>query len=176
VRRVLTVAFVALAGCSGPSAAPTDMAASAITDGSAVVADLAMGPPPPDLAMAPRSAACLALDAKLQMALDKKRMGTTCKETALAVETPACPLMSYVSSDDANAPTDHTYRIASNTKTFTAGVILKLAAQGKLGLDDLASTYLPTTAGLTGMTIRQILSHNAGLYNYTSDSNFISTK
>jgi D-alanyl-D-alanine carboxypeptidase len=177
VRRVLIVACAALAACSQPSSAPTDMAAATISDGGPLgIVDLAMGPAPPDLAVAPRSAACLALDAKLQMALDKKRMGTTCKETALAVETPACPLMSYVSSDDANAPTDHTYRIASNTKTFTAGVILKLAAQGKLGLDDLASTYLPSTPGLTGMTIRQILSHNAGLYNYTSDSTFISTK
>ena len=82
------------------------LAAAPIADGPPLgIVDLAMGPQPQDLAIAPRSAACLALDAKLQMALDKKRMGTTCKETALAVETPDCPLMSYVSSDDANAPT-----------------------------------------------------------------------
>jgi len=124
----------------------------------------------------PRSEACVALDAKLQAALDSARAATTCKETTLAVQTPDCALMTYVSADDSATPLDHHYRIASNTKTFTAGVILKLVAEGAIGLDELASEVLPTINGLDGMTIRQILSHSAGLYNYTSDDDFINTK
>jgi D-alanyl-D-alanine carboxypeptidase len=125
-----------------------------------------------DLAM-PRSAACLAQDAKLQAMLDNVRVTKTpCPELGLAVSTPACGLTSYVSSSDASAPTNHTYRVASNTKTFTASVILKLVADGKLGLDDLVSSILPTAPGVTGMTVRQILSHTSGLFDYASDDNF----
>jgi D-alanyl-D-alanine carboxypeptidase len=120
----------------------------------------------------PRSADCLALDAKLQAALNAARKKSPCREYALAVETVSCPLTSYVSSDDANAKTDQTYRVASNTKMLTASVILKLVAAGKLGLDDLVTKHLPGTAGLSGMTVRQVLNHSAGLYDYSEDEDF----
>ena len=174
-RSVLTFVLTLLCTCAVACNAHHNEATDAGPDtdaGTDPAPDAAAGP---DLAM-PRSAVCMMMDTKLQQALDQTRMGTTCKETALAVETPACPLQVYVSADDSTTPTDHVYRIASNTKTFTSSVILKQAAQGLLNLDDLATKYLPGVAGLDGMTIRQILSHSAGLYNYTSDDNFINTK
>ena len=39
--------------------------------------------------------------------------------------------------------TDHTFRIASNTKTYVAAAILRLAEMGKLSLDDPLARYLP---------------------------------
>ncbi len=60
-------------------------------------------------------------------------------------------------------PPDARFRVASVTKTFVAVVVLQLAAEGRLRLDDAASRYVPGTPGLAGVTIRQLLDHTAGL-------------
>jgi D-alanyl-D-alanine carboxypeptidase len=56
------------------------------------------------------------------------------------------------------------------TKTFTAAVILQLAGEGRLGLDDPVERWLPgvVPAG-AAITVRQLLNHTSGLYNYTRD-------
>jgi D-alanyl-D-alanine carboxypeptidase len=61
------------------------------------------------------------------------------------------------------------FRIGSVTKQFTAAAIMKLVEQGKLGLDDPLSKYLPDfdTGGRT-VTIRQMLNHASGIPNYTN--------
>jgi D-alanyl-D-alanine carboxypeptidase len=51
------------------------------------------------------------------------------------------------------------FRIASITKTFVATVVLQLAAEGRLGLDDPVARWVPGVAG----TIRQLLNHTSGL-------------
>lgn len=62
------------------------------------------------------------------------------------------------------------YRIASISKTFTAVAIMQLAEQGKLNLDDKIYKYLPWFKAKTkdsdsrNITIRQILSHTAGIF------------
>jgi D-alanyl-D-alanine carboxypeptidase len=54
------------------------------------------------------------------------------------------------------------------TKTFTATIILQLAAEGKLRLDDTLSRYLPgVVPGGQHITIRELLGHRSGLANYT---------
>jgi D-alanyl-D-alanine carboxypeptidase len=64
---------------------------------------------------------------------------------------------------------DH-YRIASLTKTFVAAVVLQLAAEGKLGLDDSIERWLPgVVPNGVQITLRQLLSHTSGLFNYTDD-------
>jgi D-alanyl-D-alanine carboxypeptidase len=76
---------------------------------------------------------------------------------------------------------DAGFRIASNTKTFTAAAILRLAEDGSLGLDDPITDHLPVelVAPLeqdgyhpVDMTIRQLLLHTSGLYDYGSDEAF----
>jgi D-alanyl-D-alanine carboxypeptidase len=73
-------------------------------------------------------------------------------------------------------------RIASNTKTFVAAVTLRLWEDGLLGLDDPLSRHLPAEyAGmLTGdgydldaITIRHLLTHTSGLYDYADRDLFI---
>jgi D-alanyl-D-alanine carboxypeptidase len=71
-----------------------------------------------------------------------------------------------------NAPmrvTDR-FRVGSVTKTFVSSVVLQLAGEGRLSLDDTVERWLP---GLVpngpGITIRQLLSHTSGLYDYTQD-------
>src|SRR3989344_5695335 len=62
------------------------------------------------------------------------------------------------------------YRIASISKTFTAVAIMQLAEQGKLHLDDKIHKYLPwfksrsKDSDSNNITIRQILSHTAGVF------------
>ncbi|MEU6826759.1 serine hydrolase domain-containing protein [Streptomyces atriruber] len=69
-------------------------------------------------------------------------------------------------------PRDGQVRIGSNTKTFTAVVVLQLVAEGKIRLDASVDTYLPGLVrgdGIDGrkIKVRQILQQTSGLPNYT---------
>lgn len=61
------------------------------------------------------------------------------------------------------------YRIASISKTFTAVAVLQLVEKGRLNLDDRVVKYLPWFrlksggADSNNITVRQILSHTAGV-------------
>ena len=63
---------------------------------------------------------------------------------------------------------DTHFRIASNTKTMTAAVILQLAQEGKLRLSDPVSKYVPGVPNGDNITIAQLLEMRSGLYNYTN--------
>jgi CubicO group peptidase (beta-lactamase class C family) len=73
---------------------------------------------------------------------------------------------------------DVLYRIASITKTFTGTAVLQLRDAGKLDLDDqiikwipeLADSASPETIG--GVTIRRLLSHEAGLVSEPPGTDF----
>jgi CubicO group peptidase (beta-lactamase class C family) len=67
------------------------------------------------------------------------------------------------------ASTKSLFRIASMSKSFTALAILQLRDEGRLGLDDPVSQYLPEMKALTYLTtdapeitIRHLLTHSAG--------------
>ncbi|WP_424886940.1 serine hydrolase domain-containing protein [Streptomyces sp. XH2] len=69
-------------------------------------------------------------------------------------------------------PRDGQVRIGSNTKTFTAVVVLQLVGEGKIGLDAPVDTYLPGLVrgkGIDGrrITVRQLLQHTSGLPDYS---------
>jgi D-alanyl-D-alanine carboxypeptidase len=66
------------------------------------------------------------------------------------------------------------FRIGSITKTFVAALVLKLAEDGKLELDDTVERWLPRAiAGGRRITIRQLLSHTSGLPDYVEDSRVV---
>src|SRR6059058_1092267 len=70
-----------------------------------------------------------------------------------------------------NPPRANTqFRIASNTKTMTAAVIMQLAQESKLGLNDPVSKYVRGVPNGDNITIAQLLEMRSGLYNYSSDS------
>jgi D-alanyl-D-alanine carboxypeptidase len=64
---------------------------------------------------------------------------------------------------------DTHFRIASNTKTMTAAVILQLEQEDKLRLSDPVSKYVPGVPNGDNITIAQLLEMPSGLYNYTND-------
>jgi D-alanyl-D-alanine carboxypeptidase len=61
---------------------------------------------------------------------------------------------------------DTVFAIASITKTFIATLILQLAEEGKLDLDEPFGRYEPAAPRQDSVTIRQLLSHTSGIYNY----------
>lgn len=68
--------------------------------------------------------------------------------------------------------TEHLFRIASHSKTFTAVAVMQLAEAGRLRLDDAAQTWLPFLAGepIGAVTLHQLLSHTAGVTRDGEDS------
>jgi D-alanyl-D-alanine carboxypeptidase len=69
--------------------------------------------------------------------------------------------------------TDTYFPIGSNTKTFTASILLKMQENGMLSLDDTIGTWLQNIPNVNGqITIRQMLNHTSGLYSYTDTSAF----
>ncbi len=62
------------------------------------------------------------------------------------------------------ATADTSYPIASLTKHFTAALVLRLADQGKLSLDDPLRRFFPSARPAIGaLTIRHLLDHTSGL-------------
>ncbi|KJY36885.1 beta-lactamase [Streptomyces katrae] len=74
----------------------------------------------------------------------------------------------------AAVPRDGQVRIGSNTKVFTAVVLLQLVGEGRLGLDDLVEEHLPGVVrgeGFDGrkITVRQLLQHTSGIPDYEAE-------
>ncbi|TDD61468.1 class A beta-lactamase-related serine hydrolase [Kribbella antibiotica] len=74
----------------------------------------------------------------------------------------------------AKVPVDGQVRIASNTKTFVATVVLQLVGEGKIALDEPIEKYLPGMVRGKGIdankiTVRQLLQHTSGLADYDQD-------
>ena len=64
-------------------------------------------------------------------------------------------------------------RLGSITKMFTAVVVLQLAEEGKIDLDETIGSYLPDIVPLADRTtIRHLLSHRSGVFDYLEDSRF----
>ncbi|MDG4850149.1 serine hydrolase domain-containing protein [Peribacillus frigoritolerans] len=73
--------------------------------------------------------------------------------------------------------TDFRFRIGSVTKTFIATVLLQLAGENRLNLDDSIEKWLPGVIQGNGydsnqITIRQILNHTSGFADYIKSKDF----
>ncbi|MER7348255.1 serine hydrolase domain-containing protein [Streptomyces aurantiacus] len=73
--------------------------------------------------------------------------------------------------------THEKFRIASVTKSFTAVVLLKLEARGRLSLDDSVEKWLPGVVRGKGyrpksITVRHLLNHTSGIFDYNMDKDF----
>jgi len=71
-------------------------------------------------------------------------------------------------------------RVGSTVKMFTATTVLKLVEEGKIHLDDKISSYLQGDVidkidNANKATIRQLLQHSSGIYNYIQNLKFQTT-
>ena len=128
------------------------------------------------------------LEVRLQALLDEAIAGGATPGIMLRVEAPGLDLsfsgvagVSDIATGAALTP-DRPVRIASNTKTFLAAAALRLWEEGRLGLDDPVARHLPpevaallTADGydLEAMTVRHLLTHTSGLYDYADRDRFI---
>jgi CubicO group peptidase (beta-lactamase class C family) len=62
---------------------------------------------------------------------------------------------------------DCVFRVGSVSKQFVAAALALLAEEGKIGLDDRLSKYLPLFPRAGDVTLRQRITHTSGLGNYT---------
>ncbi|WP_206311565.1 serine hydrolase domain-containing protein [Streptomyces sp. DASNCL29] len=65
---------------------------------------------------------------------------------------------------------DDEFRMGSNTKTLVATLILQLVAEHQVNLTDSVESWLPgLVPGGGAITLRMLLNHTSGLYDYTDD-------
>lgn len=76
----------------------------------------------------------------------------------------ACSGLANRASRDPVTPRT-TFHCFSTTKPVTALAVLQLEAEGLVALDEPLTTYLPEIPYKNGATVRQVLSHQAGLPN-----------
>lgn len=69
----------------------------------------------------------------------------------------------------AKPSTNGRFRIGSNTKTFIATLVLQLVAEGTIGLDDPAGDHLPEFGLDRRITVRMLLQHTSGVFNFTGE-------
>lgn len=64
------------------------------------------------------------------------------------------------------------FQAGSITKSFTSMIILELESEGKLNINDPITDYLPQYPRWQGVTIRELLNHTSGIFNYTEAGQF----
>ena len=80
-----------------------------------------------------------------------------------------------VTSQDPDTPveSDMLFGFGSITKTLVAAVVLQLAEENKLGLEETLAQWLEEYPNIDKtITIRQLLNHTSGLHNYTDAEGF----
>ncbi len=112
------------------------------------------------------------LAGKLQSKIDSMRMANNIRGISACVVYPGVGIWKGVTGiSHAGSPItpDMEFGIGSNTKLFTGVLLLKLAENNIIQLDDSLHQYLPAMNNIdANITIRQLLNHTSGLADVTS--------
>jgi D-alanyl-D-alanine carboxypeptidase len=121
-----------------------------------------------------------ALAADLQRILDETVASGAIPGASVAVHIPGYQTWTGASGVAARGvvtpmtPTTR-LRVASISKVFTAVVVLQLVEEGKLDLDAPLATWFPEIVPKADrITVRMLLQHTSGLYDYLEDQKFVS--
>lgn len=68
-----------------------------------------------------------------------------------------------------NITPGHLLRVGSVTKIYTATIIMKLCEEGLLSLDTTIDAWFPDLHHGQDITVKQLLNHTSGIYNYTEN-------
>lgn len=127
-------------------------------------------PSPTPVAAAP-AAIDAALGARLQAVVDASRERIPSPGLSVAVRLPSGATWSGVSGFASLQPaepvnSETVFAVASVSKTFVTALILQLADEGVLGLDDPLSRFVPDFPRARRISLRQLLSHTSGVFNF----------
>jgi D-alanyl-D-alanine carboxypeptidase len=123
---------------------------------------------------APPASALKAIDQKaFQAVVDAAAKKLMVPGAMVLLRTPQGNFTAAVGTTELGAQTPPAanthFRIASNTKTMTAALIVLLAQDGKLKFSDPVSSYVPGVPNGENITLAQLLKMRSGLYGYTAD-------
>ncbi|MBZ9642560.1 serine hydrolase [Streptomyces sp. PSKA30] len=110
---------------------------------------------------------------RVNAVMETGTVGASARSTGPRGQRSATAGVSDTATGEAVRPGDR-FRIASASKTFVATVVLQLAGEGRLSLDDTVEDWLPGVVSGNGndgsrITVRQLLQHTSGLFNHTAD-------
>jgi D-alanyl-D-alanine carboxypeptidase len=118
------------------------------------------------------------LSHKLQAKLDRWRENHRAPGVAAAVRLPDGTLWigtsgnTTVSKNSRPVEPDTPFAIASLTKTFIAATVLQLRDEGTFRLSDPISTWLPDYPKARKITLKMLLNHRSGIFDYFAHPNY----
>jgi D-alanyl-D-alanine carboxypeptidase len=177
---ISALAVLQLVGCAGDATERTDAAATV-----AATADTTAAIPATTVVAADTTVVVSAVTAQLQAVVDETvRASASIPGLVVHVDAPGRHLGVSIAAGVADRATatpltpDAGFRIASNTKTFTAAAVLRLVEQNRLGLDaPIDGLLAPETVDALraggyrpdAITVRQVLVHASGIYDVGQD-------
>jgi D-alanyl-D-alanine carboxypeptidase len=118
---------------------------------------------------------CEAQATTIRAGVEAERAKQRVLHVAVGLTTARCGAQVFRADDPASddvVTDDSLWRLGSVTKTYVSAAILNLAADGELSLDDTLDGFVPDFPGAAGITVRQLLNHTSGIFNYTTSTAF----
>src|SRR5581483_3006460 len=163
--RVLPVFVLAAAACAPPPVVmDPDSGAAAMPDAGTPDAGMPVDAGTPDAGPSPE---CTQRWLDLQTHLN---MPNFMHATSVAVASTDCP--TYTAYHGPNVTADSLWREGSVTKTYVTAAVVKMAGDGAFSLDDTLDTFSLPVPDAGTLTVRELLNHTSGIFNYTEDPAF----
>jgi D-alanyl-D-alanine carboxypeptidase len=184
VRSLVLLIAALLAACTAqpPAPTPTPITTPAPTaTPSAEVTPTPTTPPSQSPSPTPSHSAgpplADALGTDLAPILDQQLASNEIPGASATIIFPDGSTWSYASGlarlDPAQPATPDTlYSVGSITKTFVTAVIMELAQEGALSLDDPLATWIPDFPNASGITLRELLGHTSGVADFFENPNY----
>lgn len=115
---------------------------------------------------------------QLQQALDKTRSDNNVSAMQMTLILPTQEHITVTSGTIEQNPQSATvlpqtlFQIGSETKSYTAALLLKLQEQKKLKMSDTVGKYFPEYKNWANVTLSQLLHNNSGIPSYSEDQSF----
>lgn len=118
------------------------------------------------------------LDNQLQKVISQQRAKNHINAISLSVGLPTQTtsrnyVVGTISKESRKPVTKNSlFQVGSITKNFTAVLILKLVASGKMNLNEPIGKYFPEYPKWKNITVQQLLNHTSGIYDYIDEPNW----
>src|SRR4051794_35859323 len=169
-----TPSLAPTASTVAPSTAPTTTPDAPPT---VTPAPTPLGTFTPPRTLTPDTGLAALVGPRLQDVIDQQREAGGIPAIGASIAFPDGSIWSSASGDASidpqqDATGDTPFVVGSVSKTFVAAAIMTLVDQGKLSLDDPLSKFRPDYPNADNITLRQLLHHTSGIYDYFAAPNY----